>query len=217
MIAQDYITRAIARSYRNRGEVLAPQVPELLDALTLLFTQRYAQASGLNPAVFLKRAVLNWVADGWTIPADCDTMVLMRVNSGAQVFVVAIDNLDAEPTEAAVYRMGRRYLPAGNPVDPVNVPLVAFYTQIPAAFAAVDQAPGPEWPQQFDTMVVVDLAVWMATKDGRADDLQALAPEQGAWDAKYREWLQRESLGLVRQFAKQAIAPSVGLAKVAGT
>lgn len=212
-----YVRRAMARSYRNRGTVLAPDVPELVDALNLIFQERYGQASGLNPAVFLKTAVLAWTGANWVIPADCDTMVKMTKASGEEVFVVAIDNLTAEPTEAAVYRQGRAYFPAGNPNDPVNQPLIAYYDQIPAALVDDTSVPDAAWPQQFDTMIVLDLALWLAMKDGRTDDLQALTPEHGRWDGQYQEWLERESLGLIRQFAKAATSPAVVSAKVVGT
>lgn len=216
LTATDYITRAIARSYRNRGEVLAADAPELLDALTLLFAERYAQASGYNTAVFLAQAALAWDTDGWQIPADCDTIVLLQTPTGVTVNVVAIDNLAAEPSEPAIYRLGRRYRPAGNPNDPTGVNLVLWYTQQPAAFTLVTDTPGEAWPQQFDTMIVVDLAVWLAIKDARSDDVAALEPEQSRWNGQYIEWLQRESLGLIRQWPRFATPPAITLAKTPG-
>lgn len=213
LTAADYIARAVARSYRNRGEVLAVDAPELLDALTLLFTQRYAQAAGYNPAVFLVQAVMAWDTDGWQIPANCDTVVLLQTPTAQAVNVVAIDNLAAEPSEPAVYRIGRRYRPAGNANDPTAVALSIWYTQQPVAFTATGDSPDAAWPQQFDTMIVVDLAVWLAIKDARGDDIAALEPEQARWNAQYVEWLQRESLGLVRQWPRFATPPAITMAK----
>lgn len=217
MIAQDYITRALARSYRNRGEVLAPAATEMLEQLSLLFVEYYGLAAGLNPSIFARQAVLAWNGAGWTIPADSDTMSVIRTNQGQDVTVVAIDNLDAEPSRPCIYRLGKAYFPAGQPNDPVNTPLTVFYTVIPADFADLNAAPGVEWAAQFDQAIIVELALWLSGKDGRADEIAELTTIRDRWKGQFTEWCSRESLMLVRQFARQATSPNVTAAKVAGT
>jgi hypothetical protein len=215
MTAQDYINKAIARSYRNRGEVLAPEGAEMLVQLGDLFVEYYLFATGLNPAVFATTTALSWNGTGWDIPANCDTMIQLRTQAGTPITVVAVDNLDAEPTRPCVYRLGRHYFPAGLPSDPGATGIVAFYTLIPEPFASLAASPGAEWPAQYDTMVVVDLAMWLAAKDGRTDDVAEMLPLQQKWAGRYTEWCSRESLDLVRQWTKLATSPNVTAAKVA--
>lgn len=212
MTAAEYIAAAVARSYRNRGEVLADAALELLGVLSRLFVQYYATAAGLNPAVFATQAVVAFDGQGWPVPADADTVIRLERTGGAEVVVVPLEQRQSEPSEAAVYRMGPRYYGAGNPNDPVDGPLVVYYTQRPPAFTALSTPAPAGWPLHFDEMVVVDLAAWLAKKDGRADDVALLEREQGAWAALYREWLSRETLGTVRAFGQPTLVPSPNVA-----
>lgn len=209
MNAQEYIVAAVARSYRNRGDVLAQPTEELLGVLTRLFFGYYAEAADQNPAVFAKRALVPWNTGGyWEVPSDQYSLYQMTTPTGAPVYVVPFDDLKAEPSEAAVYRLASRYFPAGNPNDPVNVTLTFIYQPVPPVFSSLTDSPPTDWPEQFDERVIVDLATYLAEKDARPEDVQAMKAEAASWTALYARWLGIADVNTVRRFSVPQQVPT---------
>ncbi len=214
MNANDYIAQAIAQSYDNRPTVLTAEDPELLVQLSLLFQGYYRIAAKENPGALATNAVLTWNSTGWTIPADVDTTIRLERTNGVEVVVVPLEDRAAEPSVGAVYRLGRRYLPAGNSNDPSSLNLVIYYASIGPTFTAGTDEPGAEWPVQFDMMVVLDLAAYMARKDGRAQDYDALMagnsslPGVMSWRADFMRWCQTPDLNIRRRFGAPTVVPT---------
>lgn len=209
MTAAEYIAQAVARSYRNRGEVLADDATELLLQLSLQFRGYFGLAAGLNPAVFGRQALLAWDAGNgrWNLPADCDTIYLLEQN-GAEVFLVPFRDRAAEPSEPCVYQLGRALYKAGQSTDPNSAALTIWYAAVPADFTLVTDSPPAEWVPQYDQMVVDELALWLATKDGRADDIAALAPSVGRWMEEFTAWLGRQGVPLIQRFGMPTTVPT---------
>lgn len=212
MDAAAYITAAVATSYRNLGDVGADPTTELLGVLTRLFAGYYADAFDQNPAVMGKRANVSWNTSGyWVKPDDQLALYQLKTATGVDVFVVPFDDLQAETSEACVYRLGNNYYPAGNANDPSNVALTFYYQPIPPTFTATTDTPPAEWPLHFDQRVVTDLAVYLAGKDGRPDDVQRLQAEASAWADLWRRWLGAADVNTIRRFSvpQQVPTPSV--------
>lgn len=191
---------------------------EMLGVLTRLFYGYYADASDQNPAVFAKKAVVAWDVGGfWNMPSDQDILYMLTAN-GIPIVVVPFQDTGAEPSVGAVYRLASKYYPAGNANDPSNVPLVFTYQPVPAAFAAINDSAPSDWPEQFDEMVITDLATYLAEKDGRPQDAQAMAGEASKWRALYRRWLVLADVNTVRRFSvpQQVPTPQVQPIGVAG-
>ena len=212
MTAADYITAAVARSYRNLGDVGADPTTELLGVLTRLFAGYYADAFDQNPAVLVKQAIVAWNVLGyWTKPTDQHALYELRTATNLEVVVVPFSDKQAEVSEAAVYRLGNNYYPAGNANDPSNVALTFTYQPIPPAFTLTTDTPPPEWPAQFDQRVVTDLAWYLASKDGRPEDVAVLEQEAQEWARLWGRWLAAADVNTVRRFSvpQQVATPSV--------
>lgn len=209
MDAQGYIAAAVARSYRNRGDVLADPTTELLGVLTRLFFGYYAEAADQNPAVFASRVLVPWDTSGyWSAPADQYALYELEMPTGAKVYVVPFNDTQAEPSEAAVYRLGTKYYPAGNPNDPVNVTLTFTYQPVPPTFALLTDTPPADWPAQFDERVIVDLATYLAEKDGRPEDIEAMQGEAQKWKGLFSRWLAIADVNTVRRFSIPTQVPT---------
>lgn len=209
MTAAEYIAAAVARSYRNMGDVSADPTTELLGVLSRLFAGYYAEAADQNPAVMGKLAVVPWnVAGYWAMPSDQYALYELRTATNVKVYVVPFDDRAAETSEAAVYRLGVRYYPAGNPNDPTNVALQFTYQPVPPQFVATGDSPPAEWPLQFDERVIVDLAVYLAEKDGRPEDIAAMQGEAAKWKLLYDRWLGIADVNTVRRFSVPQQVPT---------
>jgi hypothetical protein len=214
--AGDYITQAVAQSYNNRPDVLADGGTELLVQLQLIFAKYYRLAAKQNPGALSAQAVLAWdtTISGWTIPATIDTTLRLELASSPddEVIVVPLEDRRADPSAAAVIRLGRLYKPAGNANDPVNVNLVAYYAAVGPSFADLTTAPGTEWPVQFDGMIVAQLAGFLAKKDGRTDDARAALAEAGDWRTDFISWVQTPDLNVRRRFGMPMAIPTPAVA-----
>lgn len=212
MNAGDYITQAVAQSYNNRPDVLADGGTELLVQLKLIFARYYRTAAKQNPGALAVQAVLVWDTGikGWAIPAAIDTTLRLELASDPdqEVIVVPLDDRKADPSASAVIRLGRTYKPAGNANDPKNVNLVAYYAAVGPAFANLTAAPGPEWPQQFDGMVVSQLAGFLAAKDARPDDAGAALADASDWKNDFVSWCQTPDLNVRRRFGMPMAIPT---------
>lgn len=208
MDCEAYISAAIARSYRNRGDAMA-STEEYLGVLTRQFYGYYADAADQNPAVFAKRVLVPWNVSGyWEAPTDQYALYELTMPTGATVYVVPFNQRDAEPSEACVYRLGSVYYPAGNPNDPVNVNLTWTYQPVPPTFTALADEPPSEWPEQFDERVIVDLAQYLAEKDGRTDDIQTMSAEAGKWRQLWDRWLGVADTNTVRKYGMPEQVPT---------
>lgn len=211
MDCEAYIAAAVAMSYRNRGDVMASE-SEYLGVLTRQFYGYYADAADQNPAVFAKQVLVPWNVLGyWEAPTDQYALYELRMPTGAIVYVVPFNQREAEPSEACVYRLASKYYPAGNPNDPQNVNLTWTYQPVPPTFTALADTPPEDWPEQFDQRVIVDLACYLAEKDGRPEDIAAMKGEAAAWQQKWDRWLAIADTNTVRKygFPEQVPTPQI--------
>lgn len=209
MTAAEYFAQAMSASYRNRGEVLAARVPEMLQQLTLLFRGYYATAAGLNPSAFGKKVAQPWDAGGsrWAFPDDCDTIYLLE-QGGQEVVPVPFNDREAEPSEKCVYPLGGYFYKAGLTTDPASSALLIYYAPVPPSFTATGDSPPAEWNEQYDQMVVADLALWLASKDGRPEDVATAEADAKKWAKLYTDWLQRQLTPLVQRYGMPTVVPT---------
>lgn len=216
MTAQEYITQAISTSYLNRGDVLAVDSTEMLSTLTRHFQKYYADAATQESSVFAQIVAVPVLTAPrrWVLPGDIDVLHHLEQNGQPVTVVPYEDRTEAEPSESCVYRLGYVLYPVGNATDPTQNALTALYTPVPAAFTALGQSAPASWPTQFDGMVVDHLALWLASKDGRQDDVDRLTANMAGgngspgWTELYATWLGRASINVTRRFASPRPVPS---------
>lgn len=207
----DIIAAALAKSTKNRANIIATSATEMLEVVKRAMRGLYSVASEVNPTFFAKSAVVSFAAPGWARPSDAE-LVFRIEKDGTEVAVVPYDDTAAETGKPAVYALGQVYRPAGNALDPVAGDLVFFYSKIPASPANVDATIDSMWVEQFNELLILEVAMYLALKDGRMDEVAELKPMRDQWALLFIKFLEHETanlrrrFGQARQFNTQAIS-----------
>ena len=200
---QDIVVAALARSAKNRPGYLATNSTELTGSVYRVLRGFFAAGARINPTFYGKTASVALTAGGWPRPADCEAV--FRIETPAtppvEVVVVPYDDRAAETSKPALYRLGQVYFSAGNSLDPTVGNLTFWYSKQPGVLAGLTDTLDPLWPETFNNALIIDLAMYLAIKDGRADEAQVLQPERDRWVTLYQAFLEHETMNEVRRFA----------------
>jgi hypothetical protein len=203
-IAQDVILAALARSSKNQSTYLATNASELLSALNRSLRGAYAIASRVSPEYVGVIVAVTGVSGVWARPAAAEQVWWVEKTNGTEVAVVPPSERAAEAGRPSVYRIGRNYYTVGRTVpvaDPTPTEVLNFYAAMrPAALATITDALPATWDDAYDNLLVLDLALYLALKDGRLEELGALRTERQAWLSLYVNFVATESTVLRRRF-----------------
>ena len=208
----DLIVAAFGRSARNQATDLATRSTELLAVVRRSFAAYYSLAARINPEYVGATLTIPLVAGAYLRPATVEIVWKIQTQAGAVVAVIPPDDLTMEPGVPAVYRLGRAYYPAGRANDPT--PPLTFYCAIRApVLTAVTDALPLSWDEQFNDLVILDLAQYLALKDARPDELPALAAEHAAWVTLFTNFLRHETTAMRRRWGQPG-TPTIATAGV---
>jgi len=229
-VAQDLVVAAIGRSSKNKGEILANNASELLALIARLQQAAFSLAATVNYTVFAGFLDVAAQAEsggpedvGWLVPPDAECVFrIERLHTteggtggkGDQITEVMFDDRAAEPGKPCVYRLGGIYLPAGNAPDPTGGDIRFYYSRVPVAPTTIDDTLDAQWPDRFDNLLITQIALYLAKKDGRTDEVTWLATEETEWKAQFTAWLGRPSVnvvtrkGLTRRIPNPVVQPA---------
>lgn len=193
---QEVIDDAYGHSLKNQPGETATDDPELLGVVNRAIRGLYAYAARINPTYFgVVDTVSHDGADGWPRPSGAESVWHIEINSsGDVVAVVPFDDKQAERDLPSVYRFGQIYRPAdaGNgPTDTDDLDI--YYSKRPSDPGGLAQALDTTWPEQFDQLLALEVAVYLALKDGRRGELQTLLPERNRWAQRFGAFLEHET------------------------
>jgi hypothetical protein len=188
---------ALAKNKTNQPEVLEGGT-EMLDVYNRVLRGLYAIAARVNPGYFGAIVAVTPSAGVWARPA-AELVYRVETAAGARVFIVPVDDRGAQAGNPAIWPWGQGYRVAVAGDGPGASDVLTFYTSSLAPTAtAVSQETPPAWPDSFDDMIVVLLAMYLAAKDERAQDLPGLQKEEERWLALYIAHLEHETVGMSR-------------------
>jgi hypothetical protein len=200
--AREIIDAAYATSKLNQPGASASETGELLPFLNRSLRGLFAEGARVNRKIFGARFTQPFAGDHWPRPVGAE-MILRIEQNGVEVVEVPFDQRRAEPGKPAVYALGQKYYPAGGGVDPTNGALVFFYSTRPSEVATLAGNIDPLWPSQFDSLLILDMARYLATKDGgekRAQELAAFTAEYEREHGRFVAWLEHESTVEVKSY-----------------
>lgn len=202
---RDIIEAAYAKSLKNRPGAIASESGELLQLVIRSMRGLYAFAARINPLFFAESAVVAQAAGAWPRPQNAEAVFRIETGAGVEVVVVPFDDRRAEPGIGAVYEFGQKYMPAsaGAP-DPGNVPLTFYYAKRPTDPANLDATIDAMWTEQFNELLILEVAIYLALKDGRADEVGALKADRDRWANLFAAFLEHESMNERRRFGQVA-------------
>ncbi|MGH3428479.1 MAG: hypothetical protein ACRDQZ_13080 [Mycobacteriales bacterium] len=217
---RDLVVAAYGLSAQNKPDQIATAASELLDVYTRAMRGLWAFTARVNPEFFGESAAVGYVAPGWARPTKAELVWRIENPTGKEVVVVPRGDLAADLARPSVWTMGQIYRSAGNALDPVNGNLTFFYSLVYQKPVSLDDPITALWPAQFDDLLVREIGLYLALKDGRSDELGPVGEERDRWAQLYSTFLEHETAtrvfryGSIRVFNVPALiaahlAPSV--------
>lgn len=213
------IDAAYATSKKNQPGAIASETGELLEMVNRSLRGFFAEGARHNRKFFGRRIEVEFNAGasgGWQRPEGAESVVRIEagddvkdgagstISAGTQIVEVPFDQRNAEPGKPCIYSYGQVYYSAGNERDPAEGDLIFFCSMRPALLTALEGVEGtldPLWPEQFNQLLILDVARYLAVKDGgREDEVAAFAAEYEREHQRYIEFLQHESTTEVKSW-----------------
>lgn len=202
---QDILNGAYAKSLKNRPGAIASESSELLQLVIRATRGLYAAAARINPTFFAESAVVAFAAGGWARPQNAEAVFRIENPTPAEVVVVPFEDRRAEPGLPAVYSFGQLYRPAsaGAP-DPQAGNLTFFYAKRPTDPATLATALDALWTEQFNELLILEVAIYLAIKDGRDSEVVNYKVDRDRWANLFFAFLEHETLNERRRFGQVA-------------
>lgn len=199
--ANDFIVAAHATSTKNRPNKIATSATELLRKFNKSLNIYYAIAARVNPMFFGVKETVVHTSLGWPRPACAEAVWRHELVDGTEVALVPFDQRMAEPGMPSVYTLGQHYVAAGNDDDPTDDDdLVIFYSKRPTTLTALSDNVDSMWQGMYDQLPVLDLAIYLAIKDGRTDEVASYVAERNELLGLYVAFLEHADLHERRLF-----------------
>lgn len=201
---QDIIEAAYARSTKNNPGAIATDATELLNLVNRTMRKAFALAARVNPAYFATQTSVPAPGAGlpWARPEGAESVFRIELG-GVEVVVVPFDDKTAETGSKCVYRVGKNYYAAGNAGDPnpASDALVFWYSKRPTDAALTTSTLDSMWEEQFNDLLIVEVAIYLAKKDGRVEELQPLMEERDEWLRLFVMFLEHETANERKRYA----------------
>lgn len=146
---------------------------------------------------------------GWDRPSDAESIwrleadlgTLPSTTPGTEIVVVPFDDRAAESGKPAVFEFGQKFFGAGNTLDPTSGTLEFFYSKRPADPANLSATLDELWVEQFNELLILEVAIYLALKDGNRDgEVTAFRSERDAWLQRYVAFLEHGTANLRRRY-----------------
>jgi hypothetical protein len=227
---QDILDAAYSRSTQNNPGTIATESTELLAVVQRAIDGCYAFAARINPTFFGATAAVTppGASTPWARPEEAEAIFRIE-ESGVEVVVVPYDDRTAESGLPAVYEWGQAFYEAGNAgdPDPTTDTLDFYFAKRPATLTGVTDVLDAMWREQFNELLVTEVAIYLATKDGaaqsRQNELQVLVAERMRWANRFAAHLEHATTNLRRRYGHiqrmntEALLPILGFADIDAT
>ena len=205
---------AYAKSTKNKPGSIASESGELLQVVTRAMRGLFAFAARINPTFFAESAAVAFLSPGWARPQTAEVVFRIEDATFVEVAVVPFDQRKAEPGMPAVYSYGQVYRPASAAApNPQAGSLTFFYAKRPTDPATLQSVLDPLWTEQFNELLVLEVAIYLALKDGRNEEVPPLKEQRDRWAHLYLAFLEHEtvnerrSYGHISRFNTKSLVP----------
>lgn len=204
------IEAAYSRSTFNDPDKLATD-KELAGVIDRRFKEVYSIAAGINPYYFGTTADVVGVAGVWDRPTAAELVAHIEKTDGTEVAVVPFEDKGAE-LPPAVYSFGRKYYRTADSSATLTATdtLRFFYSKRPATMSAATDQLDAEWPEQFNDLIVLHVARYLAVKDQRVEEVQLFESELQSLLQSFQRHLMHENYAMVARYGHRARLVSQG-------
>lgn len=199
----DIIVAALGYNKKNDPASITTRSAEYFEVVMRAMRGLYLFAAKVNPEFFGAQAQVNFTAGApgyWARPAAAVSVWRIENSIPREVIVVPRSQLTADVGRPAVWRLGQKYYGAGNPLDPTTGSLAFFYSQRATKPATVDTAFDASWPTDFDPLMVLEAAMYLAINDERIDEATRLMHDRDQWAMQFATFLDIEQANVVYQY-----------------
>ena len=222
----EIIELANSRSMKNKPGVIATD-SEMLEVVVKVQRKLFAVSARINPSFFGVSEGVSFLL-GWARPTAAELIHRIEaaadtvdgsgaaIATGTEIAVVPFDDRAAERYKPAVYRFGQVFQSVGETIDPASGDLTFFYSKRPSDPASVGANLDTMWPEQYDELLAVEAAMYLAVKDSvsqRGDEFAALRAERDELLRAYVMFLEHETAnesrrwGQLRRFNSAQLVP----------
>jgi hypothetical protein len=197
---------AYAKSKKNQPGQIAAEQTELLEVVIRATRGLFAFGARINPTYFGASSSVVSSGGGWPRPSGAEVIFkIEQTISKADVAVVPFDDRQAAGIlDPAVYRYGQKYwIAVTNPL--ISLDLTFFYSKRPSDPANLDANLDALWTDQFNELLVLEVAIYLAIKDNRQEELAALAAQRDSWALLFAAHLEHETWGEIRRWGHQRL------------
>lgn len=215
---QQILTGAYGHSTKNTPRRIATEETELFQMVIRATRGLYSFAARVNPIFFATTSTVTGVAGAWTRPVDAESIFRIEDDDDAEVAVVPFDDKTAEPSMPAVYELGQVFRTGGAAIDPAATDdLTFFYSKRPTSPASLSDSIDASWPEQFNELLMLEVAIYLALKDGRGDELPTLMTARDKEVQLYVAFLEhatvnmRRRWGTIQRFNSPTLVPLMSI------
>ncbi|MFW6199665.1 MAG: hypothetical protein ACOC8K_03745 [Gemmatimonadota bacterium] len=181
---REILEGAYGRSTKNQPGEIATEETELLDIVTQALRGLFIFGTRLNPTFFGAEDTVSVSSGSWPLPSDLEHLFRVE-DDGDKVEVVPFDDRAVAHPKPAVYHLGGRLYPAGNANDPTDGDLDLFYAKQADAPADLDSELDAFWPEAYDSLLELEVAIYLAIKDGRTEEVPLLQNDRDVWAIRF--------------------------------
>lgn len=208
---EEIILAAYGYSKHNTRGQIASEQGELLPLVGRRLRLYFAEAARENQTVTAIRVTVSPVAGAWARPTELES-VIGAEQGGEEVTILPWDQRHLEPSKPCIYPLGQVYYPAGTANDPDTGADIDFFgPKVADLPSLLNDDLDVLWPRQFSELLVLDVAMYLARKDGRQNELAALQQEWQAFHDRWLLWLGHEDAAEARAHTTQRRANPPGV------
>lgn len=174
---QQIMDAAFLRSKKNTPGASASEPTELFQLTIRVVRTVYAAAARVNPFYFGTSEDVAFATTGWPMPETAESITRIEA-AGSPIDIVPFDDRQAQPEDASVYFYGKEFRSAGNVNDPTSGTLTFYFSKRPDDPANKDSALDPLWTEQFNGLLIDELAIYLALKDERMAEVGQLKSDR---------------------------------------
>ena len=206
---QDILDAAFATSTKNQPGTIATSGVELLEAVKRKLQGIYAFAARVNPLHFATTLDVTGVGGVWERPEPANAIIRIEDASFVEVVVVPFDDRLAAEPKPALYEFGGNFIvsplqtnPPGDTDD-----LTFWFSKRPDDPDPFDLTGllDPDWDDGYNDLLIFEIAIYLAMKDGRDEEVAMLKQERNQWAQVFASYLQHSTANEQRRFGHQRI------------
>jgi hypothetical protein len=218
--------QATGLSLRNRREAIADEASELVMVVNRLMTDAFLEAAAINPERFGLVDDVAFLASpvgGWPRPARALSVYRIEGISGStspamanytEIAVVPEHDLSADRWRPCVFERGGVFYSGRTTPSPVGGSLRFYYARRPLLLAANSTPSSTEidssFPDEMVPLIVYGVALYLAQKDNRAEEIAVLTAQYGEWRALWQRYLEQSTTAVRYRWApRKSTTPAV--------